>query len=217
MDGRQSPSGTLDLFFQSSSAGQEGAGAKGWLTGRLAGAVPAPMFGACPAGLGDTLFQCLSRAKHADAGIARRQTALFGERLDGRPLDVNRLQRLRVLGLQCAGETAHAGADFDFHLGLWCRVAFELPGKRLDRSACRAPAAKLVDGRVSQRTVEPWHDAFVRGGLLRTLGNLCKRVLQDVFRQFAVADPSLQVLQECAVVLEQNGYRRLRGDWFDVL
>jgi hypothetical protein len=74
--------------------------------------------------------------------------------------------------------------------------------------------AKLINCRVPERSIEPRHDTFVGRRLLGTFDELGEGLLQDVFRQGAVANATLQVTQKRPMVLEQHVQRGL--SFFDV-
>ena len=165
------------------------------------------MLGAGAARFDEALFQGGARTKDAHARIARRQTALLGEYVDRRAIDVDGLQGFCVLGLQGAGEAPHAGADFRLHVGLRRRMRLQLARKSLDRPIRYAAPAKLVDGGIAERSIEPRHNAFVGRGLLGAVDDLGECVLQDIFGERSIADAPFQILQECPVVLEKDGQR----------
>ena len=168
------------------------------------------MVGAGAARLGQALLQRFTCPEHSHAGVAGRQAALLGEHLDRCAVHVDGLQRFRVFGLQRPRQTADAGADFGFYLRLGYGPALELACKGLDRPARRAAPTELIDGGVAKRSIEPGDHAFVGRRLPGPVHHLRERVLQNVFRERAIADPALQVRQERPMVVEQDGDRRRR-------
>ena len=68
-------------------------------------------------------------------------------------------------------------------------MRLELSAECLVRAFSCAPPPELVDGRVSQRSVEPRNDGFVCRRLLRSCNHLRECILQDVLGERAVTDP----------------------------
>jgi hypothetical protein len=56
------------------------------------------MFRTCPAGRRYPALERLPRTEHADAGIGRTQPLVRSKRLHRDPMDVDGLERFRVLG-----------------------------------------------------------------------------------------------------------------------
>ena len=85
------------------------------------------------------------------------------------------------------------------------------PGRRGEsgeRPLRRAAPAHLVDDGVAQRAIEPRHDALIVRQLIRARHHPGERILQDVFRQPAIADAPFEITEKRAPVLEQPFERR---------
>lgn len=127
------------------------------------------MLGARSARLGDALLQGLAGPEHSNAGMVCGQSARGRERLDRHALQIDRLECVGVLGLQCPCEPADTGADLGVDLGFGSLARFQLPCKCLERAASNAAPAESIDRRIAKRAVEPRREAFISGRLVRTL------------------------------------------------
>src|SRR5262245_24435356 len=67
--------------------------------------------------------------------------------------------------------------------------------------------AQLVDRGVAKRAIEPGHHPLFSWKVLQTTYDLRECVLEDVFRKLPIADSTLEIPEECPVVVEQYGER----------
>ena len=171
--------------------------------------VQASVLGARPAGLRDPLLQRLASPEDPHGGVARRQPLLLSKGLDRRAGDLDRLERVRVLGLQARSQASDACADLTGHLGSRGFLRFKLSCEGVRSPIGGTSPAELIDRRIPQRSIEPWNDRFVSWRLLWSCHELGERVLQDVLGDGPIAHPALQVPQKRAMVLqEQSDGRR---------
>lgn len=152
----------------------------------------------------DALLQRFACAEDANRSVVRGETALLGESLYWCSAHIDFSQRFAVFRFQSGRKSRDALTDFPFHFGRWCELGFELPRKCFERAISCSATTVLVDGRVSQDSIEPRHESLVAGPVLRPGDDFRKRVLQDVLRDAAIADSALQVSEERAVVVEQH-------------
>jgi hypothetical protein len=168
-------------------------------------AVKAPVLGTRAARLRHPPFQCFTGAKHSHPSVVRGQARLLSKRLHRCAGHLNRFEGLGVFRLQGRREAGHAGANLRLHLLGGCLVGIELSCECFVRPVSGASPPKLIDGGISKAAIEPWNDCFVRGRLVRPRDDLRKRVLQDVLGKRTISDTALQIAQERAVILEEDG------------
>src|SRR5689334_21012292 len=169
------------------------------------------MLGAGAARAGDLLPQRLPGAEDPHPRVARRYAGLLGVLLHGRVLEIDTLQRLGVLGLERAGESADTPADGVAKL--WLLVhSRELGGHRNELAIARGAAARVIDDRVAENAIEPADGRLP--DLTGVLEAAHQRVLHDLLGERAIVHPALHVREKLAVAsdehLEDLGSRRAR-------
>jgi hypothetical protein len=170
------------------------------------------MLGTHSARLGDALLERLACPEDPNTSVAWRNAVLFGKCLDRGAGNVDGPQGFAIVGFQGLCQPRYAGADHRLDLFGRLRPGLEFMRKSLDCAVGGAAAAELIDGRIAQQSVEPGNDALVSGRLFRPCDNAGKRILQNIFRQGAIADPALEILQEGPVILQENVDWRLAED-----
>ena len=116
------------------------------------------MLGARPAGAGDLLAQRLSCPKDPHARVARGDALRIRVVLDRDLVDVDAAERVRVLGLERAGELADARTHDVRKLLAAVTGGFELGGELVEAAVRDGLAALVVDHGVAQDPIEPSDD-----------------------------------------------------------
>ena len=159
-------------------------------------------------------MQRRSRAVGADGGVAGRNAFARGELLERHSVDLDLAEDVGVLGLECARESRHAGADLASIGGRTFGVG-ELPREGGGRARGRPAPPRVVGRGVAQQPEEP------RDGRLRLPERRAARerlregVLKEILGRLATPHATLEEAEERAVVFDQelhdSGRRCTRG------
>jgi hypothetical protein len=172
-------------------------------------AVHATVCGAGAARSCDLLPQRLTRAKDANARIVARDANFVGIVLHGQAVDLDALQRRRILGFQCLGELGDALTDhaLKLYVGLF-RILF-LARVRLVPTLRGSGSPVVIDDGVAKHAIEPANRGLANR--VELLHAAHERVLQDLFGCGAIADALLNECKEVAMIRDERRCNVL--DW----
>lgn len=159
------------------------------------------MFCTGSAGFRDLLAERLARPKDAHARIGGRDTCLFGVVLDGDPVELDALEGLGVLRLECLRELAHALTHDATQLAVILGDGFAR--ERLGAAFCGRAPAIVIDDRVAKDPVEPADGALV--DRLELAERLHERILDDLLGERTIAaDATLHEREEVAMTRDEG-------------
>ncbi len=173
-----------------------------------AGAVEATVLRTGAARAHHLLAQGLSRAEDPYARVVRRDPDLRRIVFHGHAVDLDALQRVRVLRLEIHREPGDAAADDVVDVGCGLVEPLKLARERVEPSVGHPPAALVVDHRVAQHTEKPRPQGLLFSDLPAALDAAHEGLLEDVLGDRAAANALLDEGEKHSVVRDELGRDR---------